>query len=128
MKALVGALLLAAAAVNLAPVVGVLSNQRLRWLYGVEVDDANLAVLLRHRAVLFAIVGALLAVSAFAPSLRGLAIAAGLLSMVSFVAIAAIVGGINPQLQRVVRVDVAASVALLLAALLDAWTRTPDGP
>lgn len=128
MKALVPALLLGAAVVNLAPVVGVLSNERLRSLYGVAVDDANLALLLRHRAVLFAIVGILLAVSAFAPSLRRLAIAAGLLSMVSFVAIAAIVGGINPQLQRVVRVDVVASAALLLAAALDAWARASGGP
>jgi hypothetical protein len=126
-KALVVALLLVAAVVNLAPVVGVLSNERLRALYGVPVDDPNLAVLLRHRAVLFGIVGGLLVASAIWPGLRGVAAAAGLVSMLSFVALVFLVAGAGPELVRIARIDVAASVALLAAALLDAWSRTSVG-
>jgi len=119
MRAIVTVLLLLAAAVNLLPAIGALSTSRLEGLYGVVVQDPNLAILLRHRAVLFAIVAGLLAVAAFHPPLRALAIAAGLISMLSFVAIAGLVGEYNPLLRRVVLVDVAASLALVAAGLLD---------
>lgn len=119
MRAIVTGLLLLAALVNLLPVIGVLSASRLEGLYGVVVQDPNLAILLRHRAVLFAIVAGLLALAAFHPPLRALAIAAGLISMLSFVAVAGLVGEYNPLLRRVVLVDVAASVALVAAGLLD---------
>ena len=81
--------------------------------------DANLLVLMRHRAVLLGIVGGLLVVSAFHAPLRPVGIAVGLTSMLSFVLIAWLVGGYNPELRRVVVVDLVASAALLGAALLD---------
>jgi hypothetical protein len=124
MRALVTVLLLLAAAVNLLPVVGVLSTARLEALYGVVVQDANLAILMRHRAVLFGIVGGLLVVAAFYPPARPLAIPAGLVSMLAFVAIAGAVGDYNPLLRRVLIVDVAASIALVVAALIDWWVVT----
>ena len=58
------ALILLVAVINLLPVSGVVSSGRLRALYGVPVDEPNLLILLRHRAVLFAIVGGLLVASA----------------------------------------------------------------
>jgi hypothetical protein len=119
MRAIVTGLFLLAALVNLLPVVGVLSTSRLEGLYGLVVQDPNLAILLRHRAVLFAIVAGLLGLAAFHPPLRALAISAGLISMLSFVAIAGLVGEYNPLLRRVVLVDVVASIALVAAGLLD---------
>jgi hypothetical protein len=50
---------------NLLPVSGALSSSRLQGLYGVVLRDANLSILLRHRAVLFGVVGGLLLISAF---------------------------------------------------------------
>ena len=122
MRTLATALLLLAALANLLPVLGVLSTARLESLYGVLLRNPNLAILMRHRAVLFAIVGGLLGVAAFHPPLRTFAIAAGLVSMLSFVAIAGLTGDYNPQLRRVVLVDVIASLGLVAAALLDAFT------
>jgi hypothetical protein len=113
------ALVLLAAVVNLLPVLGVLSTARLEFLYGLLIQDPNLAILMRHRAVLFGIVGGLLAVSAFHPPLRALGIGAGLVSMLSFVAIAVSVGGYNALLSRVVWVDVVAALGLVIAAVLD---------
>jgi hypothetical protein len=124
MRAIVTGLFLLTALVNLLPVVGVLSTSRLEGLYGLVVQDPNLAILLRHRAVLFAIVAGLLGLAAFHPPLRALAISAGLISMLSFVAIAGLVGEYNPLLRRVVLVDVVASVALIAAGLLDYLTVT----
>jgi hypothetical protein len=126
MRALVTVLLLLAAAANLLPVLGALSTARLEALYGVVIQDTNLAILMRHRAVLFGIVGSLLAVAAFHAPVRPLAIPAGLVSMLAFVAIAGSVGDYNPLLRRVVIVDVAASVALVAAAVLD-WLVVTGG-
>ena len=105
--------------VNLLPVSGVLSASRLETLYGVVLEDANLLILMRHRAVLFAIVGGLLVASAFHSPLRPVGVAAGLISMLSFVLIAWLVGSGNAELRRVIVVDLVASVALLGAVLLD---------
>lgn len=126
MRTFATALLLLAAVANLLPVLGVLSAARLESLYGVLLQDPNLAILLRHRAVLFAIVGGLLGVAAFHPPLRSFAITAGLVSMLSFVALAGLTGDYNPQLRRVVLVDVIASLGLVAAALLDYFAVT-DG-
>jgi hypothetical protein len=104
---------------NLLPVSGVLSSSRLESLYGVVLRDANVIVLMRHRAVLFGVVGGLLVLSAFRSPLRPVGYAVGFVSMLSFVLIAWLVGGTNHELQRVVVIDLAASAALLVALLLD---------
>lgn len=107
------------ALVNLAPLVGVLSAARLEALYGVSVASADLEILLRHRAVLFGIVGGLLLAATVRPALRSLAAAAGLVSMLSFVVVTWLVGGYGEALERIVFVDLAASTALVGALLLD---------
>lgn len=117
------ALYLVAAVVNLAPGIGVLSNARLATLYGVAVNDPNLAILMRHRAVLLAIVGGLLAFAALHPPLRPAATVAGLVSMLSFVVVLYAVGGYNAQLGRVAVIDVVASIALVAAAGVDYFAR-----
>jgi hypothetical protein len=123
MRALSTALFLFAALVNLAPVAGVQSAERLRALYGVAIDDPNLVLLMRHRAVLFAIFGLLLVAGAFHAPLRGAAIAAGLASMLSFVALAFLAHDASSVIRRIAWIDVVASLALVAAALLDARSR-----
>ena len=113
------ALVLFAAAVNLIPVSGAASAARLQMLYGVTIADPNLQILLQHRAILFAIVGGMLFVSAFVRRLRAVASFAGLVSMLSFVAVAFAVGDYNDSLRRVLIADVAASAALAAAIALD---------
>ena len=127
MQAISTALILVVGLVNLLPVSGVLSANRLQALYGIAIADADLLILVRHRAVLFGIVGGLLVASAFRVPLRPIGIAAGLISMLSFVLIAWLVGNHNAELRRVVVVDLVASVALLGAALLDHLASSGDG-
>ena len=119
MRAIPAALILGAGIVNLLPAIGAFSAERLQSLYGVVIEDPNLAILMRHRAVLFAIVGALLVASAFHPALRPVAFAAGFVSMGSFVALALLVGYYNLALRRIVWVDVIASLGLVIAAILE---------
>ena len=123
MRALTTALFLFAAVINLLPGLGVLSAQRLEGFYNVALQDPNLVVLMRHRAVLLAIVGGLLAAAAFQPALRAAAVVAGLASMLSFIALAA--GSSSPELRKVLLVDVVATLALIAAALLDRVRKAP---
>jgi hypothetical protein len=73
---------------------------------------------MRHRAVLFGIIGCLLLYSTLSPRLQPIAILAGLLSAGSFLWIAFEVGGYNAMINRVVQADIIALVCLLLAAVL----------
>jgi hypothetical protein len=111
--------LLVAAVIHLLPLVGVLGAERLRSLYGIPVEGADLAILLRHRAVLFGLLGAFLALSAFKPGLHGLGLLAGFASVVSFLALAWATPGYNAALARVVVADWIALAALCIAAA--AW-------
>lgn len=103
--------------INLLPVVGVVSSDQLVRLYGVPMDSPDLALLMRHRAVLFGLLGSLLIYSMAKPSARGLACTAGLVSMLAFVLLAWMTPDFGPALQKIVIADLAGSV-LLLAALI----------
>jgi hypothetical protein len=127
-------LVLVAAAINLAPVVGAFSPDRMATLYGVALEDPSLQVLMRHRAGLFGIVGGLLLFAAFHPPLRAVGYAVGFASMLSFLLIARLVGGYSQHLERVVAVDLVGIASLAGAALVHAlWLRAgaarpPSGP
>jgi hypothetical protein len=118
-------LVLVAAAINLAPVLGAVAPERMAALYGVNLEDPNLQILLRHRAVLFGLVGGLLLVAAFHPPLRMVGYAVGFSSMVSFLLIAWLVGEYGAEIQRVIRVDLVGVAALAGALLVHVlWLRT----
>jgi hypothetical protein len=120
-------LVLVAAAINLAPLLGAFAPERMTALYGVSLDDPNLQLLMRHRAVLFGIVGGLLVAAAFHPPLRTVGYAAGFVSMLSFLLIAWLVGGYSAEIQRVIRIDVIGIAALSGAGLVQAlWLRGAD--
>lgn len=114
------AALLLAGVINLLPLMGVLGAERLQALYSMAFDDASLRILMRHRAVLFGLLGGAMVAAAFIPHWRLPMAAAGLISMLAFIALALLEGGGNAAIHRVVNADVIASV-LLGAALLWSW-------
>lgn len=116
LRYLVTAMLLVAALIHLLPLSGVLGAHRLTVLYGLPFEEPNVAILMRHRAVLFGMVGVFLALAAFKPGLQVAALLVGLLSVLSFLLLAWSVGGYNAHLARVVLADVVALVCLLLGA------------
>jgi len=91
--------------VHLLPLVGVLSSDRLTTLYGLPFSEPNLAILMRHRAVLFGSLGSFLIFAAFRPALQPLGFLAGFASLVSFLWLAWSVGGANESVGRVVAAD-----------------------
>lgn len=119
---LLTALLIIVGAVNLLPGFVALAPSQITTAYGVTIGDgagsADLTVLLRHRAVLLAIVGIGLLCAAFIPSLRVPAMAAGGISMGTFLFFAYATPALNSATMRVARIDIAAIVLLAAAAAL----------
>lgn len=107
--------LVLAGVIHLLPVSGVLGGDRLQALYGVAVSDPGLLLLMRHRALLFGMLGAFLIAAAWVPAIRTAALALGLFSALSFIVLAASGGPASAAIVRIVLADWIA-VALLVAA------------
>ena len=127
MHYLAAAALAVVGVIHLLPLAGVLGADRIAALYGVGIDGPDLAILLRHRAVLFGLLGAFLLYAAFVPDLRTVAFAAGFVSVVSFLLLAQAEGGYNAELRRVVVADLVALACLIVGAAAHAYVRVCGG-
>ena len=116
MRYLVSASLILVGFIHLLPLSGLLGAERLAVLYGLDFSEPNLSILMRHRAVLFGLLGAFLVFAAFRPSLQPLAFIAAFVSVLSFLLLAWSSGDYNPQVGRVVTADLVALVALVIGA------------
>lgn len=114
MRYVVSAMLVVVGVIHLMPLSGVLGSERLAALYGLSFDQPDLAILMRHRAVLFGLLGAFLLLAAFRPELQTVAFVAGFVSVVSFLYLAWSVGNYNAQIGRVFAADVVALVCLVI--------------
>ena len=123
MRYLISAMLIIVGIIHLLPLSGVIGSDRLAALYGLSFDEPNLAILMRHRAVLFGLLGLFLIFAAFQPAYQVLAFIAGMISVVSFLWLAWSVGGYNPQLARVFMADLVALACLLIGIVAYALTQ-----
>ena len=121
MRHLVSAMLFVVGVIHLLPLSGVLSGERLATLYGLSFAESNISILMRHRAVLFGLLGLFLLVAAFRRPFQLAALIAGFVSVVSFLWIAWSVGGYNAQVARVVTADIVALVCLVIGAAAYAY-------
>jgi hypothetical protein len=85
----------------------------------VSFAEPNLAILMRHRAVLFGLLGVFLICAAFQPRWQA-ALVAGGVSVVSFLVLAWSVGDYNRHLARVVQADIVALACLAVGVLAHA--------
>jgi hypothetical protein len=118
---LIAAALVGVGIIHLIPIIGVLGGPRLAQLYGFAVDDPNLAIVLRHRALLFGLLGSLCVWAAFRPALQPLALGAASISVVGFLALALATGGYNQAIARVVTADWVAAGLLFIGWCGIAW-------
>ena len=107
-----------AGAINLLPFILAFLPQKISKSYGIAVPDVNYELLLRHRAVLFGIVGGLMIYSAITKKIYAISVSIGLISMVSFVILYFLLNGINKELEKVMKADVVAIILLLTGFLL----------
>jgi hypothetical protein len=118
MRLIVSVLLILVGLIHLLPLPGVLGSSQLAALYGLDVSEPNLAILLRHRAVLFGLLGAGCVIAAFRPSWQHVVLLTAAISTLAFLLIAVSTGGYNAAIARVVTADGIALAALVLAAVL----------
>lgn len=109
--------LVVAGIINLLPTIGVAGVGRLQALYGFEIANPDLEILLRHRAVLFGIVGVLLLAAALLSELRDVAALVAAASMASFIIVALIVGNYGPAIGKIMIADIIGLLALVPTAL-----------
>ncbi|MCA3055042.1 MAG: phosphopantetheine adenylyltransferase [Rhodocyclaceae bacterium] len=126
MRHLVSAMLVVVAIIHLVPLSGLLGTERLAALYGIQIEEPNLAILMRHRAVLFGLLGVFLLYAAFRPTFQPAAFVAGFVSVLSFLYLAWSVGGYNAQIGRVFTADIVALVCLVVGAIGYAYLTRGD--
>ncbi len=110
--------------INLAPVLGILSAQKLESAYSVTLVGNDLEILMRHRALLFGILGTFILYAAFVPQYQLAAMIMAGVSMVGYAALTLAVGGYNEALGKVLMVDVV-GILFLAAAVVLKWQGTP---
>lgn len=120
MRHLVTAALLVGGLIHLLPLTGLMGAARLQSIYGVAVNEANLELLLRHRAVLFGLLGAFMLGALRFSDWRLPALVAGLVSTLSFIVLAFGIDTLSAELRRVMVIDVAVAV-LLGVGLVVEW-------
>ena len=104
--------------VNFVPVIGAISAQKLESAYSVSLAGNDLEILLRHRALLFGVLGAFILYSAYNPVYQTAAMLMAGVSMVGFALLALCVGGYNEAVAKVLFIDIVGIFFLLVAVVL----------
>lgn len=112
----ISVMLIIVAIIHLVPLVGVLGTERLAALYGLDFSEPNLSILMRHRAVLFGLLGAFFVYAAFKPSLQPMAFAAGFVSVISFLWLVWSSDGHNSLVAKIATADVIALACLIVGS------------
>lgn len=104
--------------INIVPVMGVISAQKVESAYSITLAGNDLEILLRHRALLFGILGAYILYSAFSPFHQSAAMMMAGVSMVGFAVLVLATGGYNGAIGKVLFVDILGILFLIAATVL----------
>lgn len=104
--------------VNFAPLLGVVSAQKLESAYGITLNSNDLIILMRHRALMFGLLGGFVLVSAFFAVYQIPAMIMAAVSMVGYAILVHSVGDYNPSIHKVLVIDYVGIVFLVVAAIL----------
>ncbi len=110
--------LIIAGVINFLPSLLAFFPDKLSEAYGIELVNNNLEIVLRHRAILLGLVGALMIYSAIVKRYYMVSVMIGFISMISFVLLFYLIGDINDELFKVLQFDWAAILILLLGLIL----------
>lgn len=112
-------ILFLAGLINVLPAILSVLPARIPKSYGINMEGPSMELLLRHRAIFFAMIGGLMIYSALSKNYYELSTLLGLISMLSFVLLYFLISGeISKELSQVMKVDVLASLFLLVSFVL----------
>jgi len=118
MEALFRISLFIAGGINFLPSLLVFSTEKLSKSYGIKLPNSDLELLLKHRAILFGIVGGLMIYSSITKKHYSMSVTVGLISMVSFILLYLLIGEINDELGTIMVFDLVAILILTIGYLL----------
>lgn len=118
MDTVVSVILVVTAIVHFLPVFGVGGEKQLQTLYGITLSDPNLVVMMRHRAVLFGLIGVFLLYSAFQPDLFKVGLGAGIVSVSAFIWLFLTAPECNSHMRKVAIIDAVVLIGLIVGSLL----------
>lgn len=110
--------------INLAPVMGVFSAQQMAEAYGVAINQSEMVVLLKHRALLFGLLGGFTLFAVFVRSLQLPALLMSGLSMSGFALLMHFESVTSPAMQRILMFDYVGLVFWLLAVFAYTMNRS----
>jgi len=102
--------------IHLLPVAPVFAPEMLSRLYGIAPTDTTLLVLMRHRALLLALVGILCLWASWSPSVRPAALVAAAINVAGFLGFYALYGMPSGALRTIALADLVAIPPLAYAA------------
>ena len=111
-------LLLVVGLINFLPVIGVLSAQKLSSAYAVELVGNDIIILMRHRALLFGIIGSFVLYALFKPLYQTPAMLMAGVSMLGFLFFSWAAESYNASITKIMMVDVVGIICLLIATVL----------
>jgi heme A synthase len=105
--------------INLLPALLAFLPDKISKSYGIDIPNSNYELLLRHRAILFGIIGGLMIFSAVVKKYYEIATTAGLISMLSFIILYFLIDkDINSELKKVMMIDVVATGILCFGLII----------
>jgi hypothetical protein len=105
--------------INILPSLLAFLPDKISKSYGIDIPNSNYELLLRHRAILFGIIGGFMIYSAIVKKYYELSTIAGLVSMASFIILYFLIGkDINKELKKVLMIDLVATVILCIGFIL----------
>ncbi len=108
--------------INFLPVLAMFSLEQLSQAYAVDIVGNDLEVLMRHRALLFGILGGFVFFSLFKPIYRMPALIMTGLSMIGFLILVWTIGGVNSALIQITVIDFIGLLCLILALALKVFS------
>ncbi len=130
MSKLTAVFLILVGRINFIPVLGIFSQQNIENAYSIKLASDDLAILMKHRALLFGIIGGFVLYSVFVPSYQTAAMVLVGISMIGFVVLVLQVGEYNQSIFKILIADLVGIVFLLLAVISRYINRTdilPNG-
>lgn len=118
MNIIIAACFLVAGLIHLLPLAGITGPGTIEQLYGMRITEPDLLVVLRHRALLFGLLGICLLIAAFRSAWQLPVLSIAAVSAAGFVMLAFLTEGYSQTIWRVVIADCVALTALGLAAVV----------
>ena len=123
MNLTISILLITVGLINFLPVIGIISAEKLSAAYAVELIGNDIVILMRHRALLFGLIGGFMLYSVWKPSYQSVAMVMAAISMLGFLFFVAAADHYNASITKIAIIDLIGLAGLAITAGLKYLSR-----